>query len=79
MGYAPYLLVFTVAMNLLTSIGWHLRSWVGYIDTLSFVALVQYWCRVASRTAPETAESDGSPAPPTSRELLGGSAAEGRT
>jgi hypothetical protein len=53
LGYAPYLLVFTVAMNLLSSIGWHVRSWVGYVDTLSFFVLVNYWCRVAWRTAPE--------------------------
>jgi hypothetical protein len=62
MGYAPYLLIFTVGMNLLTSIGWHLRSWFGYVDTLSFFALVFYWCRVAWRTAPETSR----PFPPSS-------------
>jgi hypothetical protein len=54
LGYAPYLLIFTVAMNLLSSIGWHLRSWVGYVDALSFFVLVNYWCRVAWRRAPET-------------------------
>jgi len=55
LGYAPYLIVFTVAMNLLSSVGWHMRSWVGYLDTLSFFVLIHYWCHVAWRTAPETA------------------------
>jgi hypothetical protein len=53
LGYAPYLLVFTVAMNLLSSIGWHLRSWVGLVDSLAFIILANYWCRVAWRTVPE--------------------------
>jgi hypothetical protein len=62
LGYAPYLIVFTVAMNLLSSVGWHLRSWVGYIDTLSFFVLIHYWCRVAWRTAPDTAAAVVQPA-----------------
>jgi hypothetical protein len=62
MGYAPYLLIFTAGMNVLTSSGWHLRSWVGYFDNLSFYALVLYWCCVAWRTAPETSR----PFPPSS-------------
>src|SRR5450432_3115430 len=66
MGYAPYLLIFTVGMNLLTGIGWHLRSWVGYVDTLTFFALVHYWCRVAWRTASET--SQPFPPSPTGRD-----------
>jgi hypothetical protein len=58
MAYAPYLLIFTVGMNVLTSSGWHLRFWVGYVDTLSFSALLLYWCRVAWRTAAETSRPD---------------------
>jgi hypothetical protein len=47
LGLAPYMLVFTVAMNLLSSIGWHLRTQVGYADTLSFLTLLCYWTAVA--------------------------------
>jgi hypothetical protein len=58
MGYAPYLLVFTIAMSLLFDVEWQpLRRWVGYVDTLAFFALVNYWCRVSWRTAPEAARS----------------------
>jgi hypothetical protein len=56
-GLAPYLIVFTVMMNLLASFGWRHREWVGYVDTLSYLALITYWCWVAWRTAPEAATS----------------------
>jgi hypothetical protein len=52
-GLAPYLLVFTVGLNLLSSIGWHLRAEVGYANTLALFVVVNYWCRVAWRTAVE--------------------------
>ncbi|PYQ46890.1 MAG: hypothetical protein DMF78_25155, partial [Acidobacteria bacterium] len=50
-------IVFTVMMNLLGSLGWHHRVWVGYVDTLSYLGLITYWCLVAWRTAPEAAAS----------------------
>jgi hypothetical protein len=53
LGYAPYLLVFSVAMSVLSSVGWHLWKAVGYVDTLCFFVLVNYWCRVAWRSAPD--------------------------
>jgi len=46
-GFAPYLLVFTVAMNLLASVGWQVRAYVGYADTLAYLALLSYWMGVA--------------------------------
>jgi len=49
LGYAPYLLVFTVAMNVLSSIGWHKRVWVGYVDTSCFGLLLLYWSVAAWR------------------------------
>ena len=49
LGFAPYLLVFTVAMNLLSSVGWHVRAQVGYANTLSFMALLLYWTVAAWR------------------------------
>jgi hypothetical protein len=48
-GYAPYLLVFTVSMNLLASVGWQIRERLGYADTLAYFALMAYWCGVAWR------------------------------
>jgi hypothetical protein len=56
-GLAPYLLVFTVMMNAMASLGWQHRGWVGYVDTLSYLSLLAYWCWVAWRTVPEAAAS----------------------
>jgi hypothetical protein len=56
MGYAPYLLVFTIGMSLLFDAGsQRIRVWVGYVDPLAFFVLVNYWLRVAWRTAAESA------------------------
>ena len=58
MGYAPYLLVFTISLSLLFDAGsQHLRPWLGYADTFAFIVLVNYWIRVAWRTAPEATMS----------------------
>ena len=70
MGYAPYLLIFTIGMSLLFDAGLqHLRPWVGWVNTAAFLVLITYWCGVAWRTAPEAALSyvpDGGPAPQAS-------------
>jgi len=64
LGFAPYLLVFTVAMNALGSVGWQLRNVVGYVDNLSYLALMGYWCRVAWRAnALEPAVAPAGPRP----------------
>jgi hypothetical protein len=56
MGYAPYLLVFTIGMSLLFDPGsQRIRVWVGYVDPLAFFVLANYWLRVAWRTMPESA------------------------
>jgi hypothetical protein len=57
MGYAPYLLIFTIGMSLLFDAAGrqHLRAWVGYVNTLAFFVLVGYWSLVAWRTVPEAA------------------------
>jgi hypothetical protein len=58
MGYAPYLLVFTIGLSLLFDAGsQHLRPWLGYVDMSAFFVLANYWCRVAWRTAPEATMS----------------------
>jgi hypothetical protein len=56
-GFAPYLLVFTVMMNLVAALGWQHRAWLGYGDTVSYLVLLGYWCWVAWRTVPESAPS----------------------
>jgi len=61
MGFAPYLLVFTIGMSLLFEPGSErIRVWVGYVDPLAFFILTNYWLRVAWRTA---ADSPLLPAP----------------
>jgi len=56
MGYAPYLLVFTIGMSLLFDPGSErIRVWVGYVDPLAFFVLANYWLRVAWRTVAESA------------------------
>jgi len=55
MGYAPYLLIFSVGMGLLFDPNWqHLRRWIGYVDTGAFFVLILYLSQAAWRIAPET-------------------------
>jgi hypothetical protein len=67
-GFAPYLLVFTVTMNLLSSVGWHVRAYVGYADTLAYLALLIYWNRVAWRAEARAPIEPPRPGIETSRE-----------
>ncbi len=61
-GFAPYLLVFTVMMNLLASLGWDHRDTLSYVNTLSYQALLGFWIWTAWRYAPETVASVRHPA-----------------
>jgi len=66
MGYAPYLLVFTIGMSLLFDPGsQHIRVWVGYVDPLTYFVLTNYWLRIAWRTRPESALLSPPPARPS--------------
>src|SRR6185436_8536238 len=48
MGFAPYLLLFTILMSLLfEGASPRVRLWVGYLDPLAFFVLFNYWVRVA--------------------------------
>jgi hypothetical protein len=73
MGYAPYLLLFTILMSLLFEGGSpHVRLWVGYLDPLAFFVLFNYWLRVAWRTVPESAPLFPPPAwPPVGAQAPG--------
>jgi hypothetical protein len=62
LGYAPYLILSSAATSLLSAFGWHLRTEVGYVNTLAYFALIHYWCQVAWRTVPQAVP----PPPPAS-------------
>jgi len=48
-GFVPYLLIFTVAMNALNSIGWQIHSLAAYAHNLTYFALLCYWTYAAWR------------------------------
>lgn len=76
MGYAPYLLVFTIGMSLLfNAAAPQVRVLVGYVDPLAFFVLVHYWVRVAWRTAPESARLPPPPGSPATTAAVPGRAA----
>jgi hypothetical protein len=50
-GYVPYLLVFTVSLNLIESQGWDIRTQVNYLHTSAFLAVLMYWTMAAWRRA----------------------------
>jgi hypothetical protein len=50
-GFVPYLLVFTVSLNLIESQGWDIRAQVNYLHTSAFVAVLSYWAVAAWRRA----------------------------
>jgi hypothetical protein len=50
-GYVPYLLVFTVSLNLIESRGWGVRESVNPVLGLAYLALLGYWAMVAWRRA----------------------------
>jgi hypothetical protein len=43
MGYAPYLLLFTVGRSLLGQMGWDLREEIGRVLVLAYMSLRIYW------------------------------------
>ena len=49
LGFAPYLLVFVTLLNVLKNRGWAVRSEVGVLDSLAYLALVLYWAHAAWR------------------------------
>ena len=48
-GLVPYLLVFSVSLNLLESRGWEILPVVSYLHTLAFLAVLVYWMVTAWR------------------------------
>ncbi|HXB55453.1 MAG TPA: hypothetical protein VN461_11755 [Vicinamibacteria bacterium] len=53
-GFVPYLLFFTIGLNVLDSYGWDLRTLVNYADVGAYIALMAYWARAAWLPAHES-------------------------
>jgi len=51
-GLLPYMLLFTVAVRLLVSWGWHARVWIGYADSVAYIIVCAYWAWEAWRKEP---------------------------
>ena len=52
LGFVPYLLIFTVSMNLLKAMGGNYRVGAGYVKNVAYLALLAYWTVVAWRPVP---------------------------
>ena len=59
LGFTPYLVVFTIAMNALSVFGWHqsINVLSGYAHSIAYLALVGYWNVAVRRTAADLGES----------------------
>ncbi len=55
LGFAPYLLVFLIFVDLLRRHGWRLNPDAGVVASLAYLALVAFWARAAWRKTPEGA------------------------
>jgi hypothetical protein len=55
LGFVPWLLIFTVAMNLLkAAAGGDVREYAGYFKNVAYQALLLYWAYVAWKPGPPT-------------------------
>jgi hypothetical protein len=52
LGFVPYLLIFTVAINLLKAFGGGFREYAGYFKNAAYQALLVYWVYTAWRHGP---------------------------
>jgi hypothetical protein len=56
-GLVPYLLVYTVSLNLIETQGWHLRTQVNYVVPAVYVLVNVYWTFAAWRRGDEPVEA----------------------
>jgi hypothetical protein len=49
LGFAPYLLVFVLALDMLKRHGWNAKEGAGILDSAAYFALLLFWNRVAWR------------------------------
>jgi hypothetical protein len=52
LGFVPYLLIFTMAINLLKAFGGNVGVLAGYVKSAAYLSLVAYWTIVAWRREP---------------------------
>jgi len=52
LGFVPYLLIFTVSMNLLKAMGGDVRVTAGYVKNVAYLGLLAFWAIVAWRAGP---------------------------
>lgn len=64
LGFVPYLLVFTVAINLLRSFGGEVRTVAGYVKNVAYQVLLAYWAYSAWRRWPPPGARRAPAAPP---------------
>jgi len=48
-GFVPYLVAFTVVLQLLETLGWEVRGPANYLNTVAFVSLLAFWTSAAWR------------------------------
>lgn len=70
-GLVPYLLVFSVSLHLMESLGWEIRASVNYLYTLSFLLVLVYWARAAWRRSEVPERANPSPAEATLDRVAG--------
>jgi hypothetical protein len=64
LGFVPYLLIFTVAINLRRSMGTDARVLAGYLKNVAYQLLLAYWTYSAWRRLPVRAGRGGVAPPP---------------
>jgi hypothetical protein len=64
LGFVPYLLIFTVAINLRRSYGAEARVLAGYVKNVAYQVLLAYWVYAAWRRGPSKGVRRGDASPP---------------
>src|SRR5439155_26707586 len=48
-GFVPYLVAFTLVLQILQTFGWDVRRMANYLNTVAFISLLAFWARAAWR------------------------------
>jgi len=70
-GLVPYLLVFSVSLNLMESRGWEVRASASYLNTVAYLLVLVYWVRAAWRPAEAPLQAPPSAPNPTLDRVTG--------
>ena len=70
-GLVPYLLVFSVSLNMLESRGWEILPVVSYLHTLAFLLVLVYWTFAAWRPDEAPVKAPPPAANPTLNQVAG--------